>query len=127
MMLAMASGIGKLVCEAKWRGAVTHSAIKGQSLLHSGSDALPGQQGMWSIASAVAESPGAVASIATVVSIAIAGRATGASKRPAMAIHAKKRPILVRVFTPSAYHIWQFVHSGRLPSELVHVRCWLFA
>jgi hypothetical protein len=64
---------------------VTHSAIKGQSLLQSGSDGWPGQQGIWSIASAVAVSPAAARSMATGVSIAIAGRAIGASRTPATA------------------------------------------
>ena len=54
---------------------------------------------MWSIASAVAESPAATASIAIGVSIAIVGRAIGASNRPATATHTKTRPIVVRILT----------------------------
>ncbi len=100
---------------------MTHSAINGQSLLQSGSDALPGQQGMWSIASAVTESPGAAASIAVGVSIAIAGRAIGANNRPATATHAKNRPMVARILTPSSYHIRRFVHSGRLPRWAIPV------
>jgi len=105
MMLAMASGTGKSACEAKWRGAVTHSAIKGQSLLQSGSDALPGQQGILSIASAVAESLAAADSIAIGMSIAIVGRAIGASNRPATATHAKTRPMAVRILISRSYQV----------------------
>jgi hypothetical protein len=114
MMLAMAIGTINAVGDAQWSGAATHSAIKGQSLLQSGSDGLPGQQGIWSIASAEAESPGAAASIAIGVSIAIAGRTIGASNRPATATDAKNRPMAARILTPCSYHIRRFVHSGRL-------------
>ena len=92
---------------------MTHSAIKGQSLLQSGRDALPGQQGMRSIASAVAESlAGGTASIAIGVSVAIAGRAIGASRSPATATHAKNRLMVARILTPSYYHGWRVAHSG---------------
>lgn len=110
MMLAMVSGAGKLICDAKWRGAVTHSAIKGQSLLQSGTDALPGQQGIWSIASA--ESFAAAAFIPVGVSIAIVGRAIGASNRPATATHAKNRLMVARILTSPPYHGWRVVQSG---------------
>jgi len=91
---------------------VTHSAIKGQSLLQSGSDALPGQQGIWSIASAVAESLAPAPSMAIGVSVAIAGRAIGASRSPATATHAKNRLMVARILTPSYYHGWRVAHSG---------------
>jgi hypothetical protein len=91
-----------------------HSAIKGHSLLQSGSDGLPGQHGIWSTASAVAVSPAAARSMAMGVSIAVAGRAIGATRRPATATHANKRPMIVRILTSLSYHIWRLVHSGRL-------------
>jgi hypothetical protein len=117
-MLATTSGMGKPACETKWRGAVTHSAIKGQSLLQSGRDALPGQQGMRSIASAVAESLAPAPSMAIGVSVAIAGRAIGASRSPATAIHAKNRLMVARILTPPSYHGCRVLHSGGLFSGL---------
>jgi hypothetical protein len=104
MMLAMVRGTSKPVCEAKWSGAATQSAIKGQSLLQSGSDGSPGQQGMWSIASEVSEST-AARSMIVGKSIAIATRAIGANRRPAIATDAMKRPMIVRSLTLSSYHI----------------------
>src|SRR6516165_9045184 len=86
-------------------GAVTHNAIKGQSLLQSGSAGLLGQQGISSAASATSTAePFMAACISFDTGTAIAGRTTGASARPTIARTAKMRPKADRSLILQRYH-----------------------
>jgi hypothetical protein len=94
-MLTIVRGIVKPACDAKCRGAVTHNAIKGQSLLQSGSEGFSGQHGM-SFGAAAATRSAAVgspvdASMSIDIGTAITVRAIGASAKPAITKAAKTR------------------------------------
>lgn len=88
MMAASVNESGMLVRGTSKIAAAPQSAMNGQSLPQSGSEGLPGQHGISSIASAD-ESAITCSLMAPCIGIAMAGGVIGASKRPTMAVKAR--------------------------------------
>jgi hypothetical protein len=114
-MLTITNGMVIVICDAKCRGAVTHNAIKGQSLLQSGCAGFAGQHGISSMAPATID-PTAIelfvdASTPTAAVKATAGRTIGASTRPATAKTVNKRTMASRICTPTQYHAQSAIES----------------
>ena len=90
-MLAGVLGAIKATCGATRSAAPAHSAVNGQSLSQAGSAGLAGQHGISPMAVEAAGPPSERMSKdeLTSAATAMAGRATGANKRPSIATNAQ--------------------------------------